>query len=81
MPNLLKLFTKSVTNVWSGNSCPLIEEIKQMIRNIDMKIILSTKVGNTRRPCQNFEVAFEASFWFNKSIFQKVGLFSAFLSP
>ena len=49
MPNLLNLVAKSETKVWSGNSCPLIDEIKQqMIRNVDMKIILTTEVRNTK---------------------------------
>ena len=43
MPNLLKFVTKSVTNFWFGNICPLIIEIKEIIRNVDMKIILTTE--------------------------------------
>ena len=43
MPNLLKLVTKSVTNFWFGNLCPLINEIKEIIRKVDMKIILTTE--------------------------------------
>ena len=43
MPNLLKLVTKSVTNFWFGNLCPLINEIKEIIRNIGMKVILMTE--------------------------------------
>ena len=43
MPNLLKLVTKSATNFWLGNFCPLINEIKEIIRNVDMKIILTTE--------------------------------------
>ena len=46
MPSLLKLVFKSVTNFWSGKFCPLIAEIKEIIRNIAMKIILTTEVGN-----------------------------------
>ena len=50
MPNVLNSVIKSVTNLWSGNSCPLIDEIKQeMIRNGGMKIIVTTKVGNPSR--------------------------------
>ena len=75
MPNLLKLVTKSVTNFWSGNFCPLIDEIVQTIRNIDMKLILSTErfVGYTRRTWWKFKMTFEASFWSNTSMFHKVG--------
>ena len=57
MPNLLNLVTKSVTNFWSGNSCPLIDDIKQeIIRNVDMKIILTTEVGNLSRSWLMFEM-------------------------
>ena len=45
MPNLLKLVTKSVTNFWFGNLRPLINEIKEIIRNFGMKIILTTEVS------------------------------------
>ena len=75
MLNLLKLVTKSVTNFWSGNFCPLIDEIVQTIRNIDMKLILSTErfVGYTGRSWWKFKMTFEASFWSNTSMFHKVG--------
>ena len=45
MPNLLKLVTKSVTNFWFGNFCPLIDETKQIIRNVEQKFILTTEGG------------------------------------
>ena len=45
----MKLVFKSVTNFWSGKFCPLIAEIKQIMRNIAMKIIFPTEVRNIRR--------------------------------
>ena len=62
MPNLLNLVTKSVTNFWSGNSCPLIDDIKQeVIRNVDMKIIFTTEFGNPSRSWKIFEMVFKGN--------------------